>query len=178
MGSQYALSPFYILRKKTFFIPGLWTTMGSQFDLFLLYISPRKTFFDLNLPTVFSDFWLLSGPPMGSQFDLFLSYIPPRKLFWFQFNGGFCSFLTHEIFYPPEGGPTCVVPLWGPNLISYFIISSLVFFLVSMYRRFLLIFGPWNFVYPPEGRPRKRSPYRVPIWSLSRIYSLGELFWV
>ena len=70
------------------------------------------------------------------------------NFFDLQFTGGFCSFLTPSIFYPPEGVPNAVVPLWGPIWVSFYFISSLgELFWGSIYWRYLLIFDARDFLY-------------------------------
>ena len=81
-------------------------------------LGPRRAGVTVQHGDAFQTFFSFSSLILCPSF-LYL----PRELFYdFHFTAGNRPFLT-PIFFP-EGGPTYVVPLWGPNLISFSLISS------------------------------------------------------
>ena len=99
---------------------------------------------------------------------------------WFSILCLFNYFLATLLpikFYPPKVDHPLGGPLWGPNLISFCLISSLRnIFLISIYRRFFAIFDPKNFL-SPGGGPTYVVLLWGPIWvSFSFISSPKKTF--
>ena len=118
------------------------------------------------LPCVYPPWRDHPWSPMGSQFDsLSVLYLPLRKVFWISIYLMYLLIFDPRFFLFPRGGTIFSGPLWGPNLISFCLISYPTLrqvFWISIYSGYLLIFNPLKF-FTHRGGPFLVVPYRLPI---------------
>ena len=114
------------------------------------------------------------GPNLISFSFILARYLNPRNFFCFQNTNPNYHFVTPEILYPPEVGPSAVV-FYGVTIWSLSVLYLTLYLTLETFFSFQNAYQNYQFLtpeifYPPEVGPFILVPNVVPIWSFSVLY--------